>query len=174
MATYAPVGTKVHSIPQTSVYVQKAFNPTYLQYLKSRSRLLLNSALLLYLIHGSRYCPPRYVVIVITIAIRLVQLSLYLYLWSSSCYPTDHVTLSLSLQYLRRFHHARTTPPSSQFLKLSSRILSLFIFVVVLYIHVTNRSIQASQEFGLSPLERAYCHECVRACCPSNIAACPP
>ena len=27
---------------------------------------------------------------------------------------------------------------------------------------------------GVRPLERAYCHECVRACCPSNVAACPP
>ena len=47
---------------------------------------------------------------------------------------------------------SRTTPPSSQFLKSSSRfldlILPLFILIVVVYIYVTNHSIQASQELG--------------------------
>ena len=84
------------------------------------------------LIHGSRYCPPRYVVTVITIAICLVQPSLYLYLWSfimmshESCYSAAVISVSQVILSL---------------------ILSLFIFVV-LYIYVTNRSIEASQEFG--------------------------
>jgi hypothetical protein len=42
-------------ISRSSVYIQKAFDPTYLRYLKSRSRLLFSSALLLCFIHGSRY-----------------------------------------------------------------------------------------------------------------------
>jgi len=83
---------------------QKAFDRTHLRYPNSRSRLLLFNldfiilgiratahrlfsssniivppAILRSLIHGYR-CSPRYLVIVITIAIRLVQPSLYLYL----------------------------------------------------------------------------------------------
>src|ERR1700678_3171067 len=59
-------------------------------------------------------------------------------------YATDLVTLSLSLQSFRRFRQESTLSP--RHLSFPSYpltlILSLFIFVVVLYIHVTNRSIK--------------------------------
>jgi hypothetical protein len=83
------------------------------------------------LIHGYRFS-PRYVVTVITIAIRLVQPSLYLWSFIMMSYKSCHSTAVISVSQV-----------------ILSLILSLFIFfVVVLYIYVTNRSIQASQEFG--------------------------
>jgi hypothetical protein len=100
-------------------------------------------------------CPPRYVVTVITIAIRLVQPSLYL--WSSSCCPTDHVTLSLSLHYLRRFHQ-EPTPPSSQSLKSSSRFYPVAVHLRRRPLHPRHES-QHPSLTGVRPLERAYCHE---------------
>jgi hypothetical protein len=164
MATYAPVGTKVHSIRQSSVNVQKAFNPTYLQCLKSRSRLLFNSALLLCLIHGYRFS-PRYVV---TMSLSLSASFNRAYTFGpSSCCPTNLVTPLLSygfsLAYPRAYQvlHSRrpvsfVKNPRYHLLHLShssyplALILSLFthIFVVVLYIYVTNHSIQVSQELG--------------------------
>ena len=64
----------------------------------------------------------------------------------STCVPSPPFTLVPSLP-------SRTTPPSSQSLESSSRFLDLILLlfiliVVVLYIHVTNHSIQASQELG--------------------------
>jgi hypothetical protein len=102
-----------------------------------------------------------------TIAICLVQPSLYL--WSSSCCPTDHVTLSLSLQSLRRFCQ-EPVPPSSQALKLSSRSHPVAVHLRRRPLHPRHES-QHTSFAGAQSLERAYCHECVRARCPSNVAA---
>jgi hypothetical protein len=143
------------------IRVQKAFDRTDLRYLKSRSRLLFNSALLLCLIHGSRYCPPRYVV---TLSLLLSASFNRAYTsGSTSCCLTNLVTppLSYSPRAYQVLHSRRSVAfvknPRCHLLHLShssfplALILSLFthIFVVVLYIYVTNHSIQASQE--LSP-----------------------
>ena len=113
-----------------------ADDPAFGKHLRSRSSHSCTC-----LIHGLSLLSSALSRHLVAITIRLVQPSLYLLV----LHP---VVLQMSLQYLRHFHQ-EPMPPSSQFLKLSSRILSLFIFVVVLYIHVTNPSIQASQE--LSP-----------------------
>jgi hypothetical protein len=80
--------------------------------------------------HGYRYCPPRYIV---TLSLLLSALFNRAYTSGpSSCCPTDHVTLSLSLQSL----HCHRRHLS---LKLSSRTYPVAV-VVVRYNHVTNRS----------------------------------
>jgi hypothetical protein len=156
--------------PSIRSHVQKAFDPTYFRYLKSRSRLLFNSALAQCLIHGYR-SSPRYVVTVITIAIRLVQPSLYL--WSimlsyesrhsaavlhSTCVPSPPFTSA------RRFRQESTLlSTSSQSFKLSSR----FHPVAVHFrrpLHPRHES-QHQSLTGVRPLERAYCHEpCYVSC----------
>ena len=124
--------------PSIRSHVQKAFDPTYFRYLKSRSWLLFNSALAQCLIHGYR-SSPRYVV---TLLLSLSASFNRAYTFGlSSCCSTDRVALLLSLQSLRRCHLSLSSYPLAL-------ILSLSIFVVVLYIHVTNHSIQASQEFS--------------------------
>jgi hypothetical protein len=143
---------------------QKAFDWTHLRYPMSRSQLLFNSALLLCLIHSYRFS-PRYLV---TLLLSLSALFNRAYTFGpSSCCPTNLVTPPLSygfsLAYPRVYQvlHSRrpvsfVKNPRCHVLYLShssyplALILSLFthIFVVVLYIYVTNQSIQASQEFG--------------------------
>jgi hypothetical protein len=154
MALYALVVAKVHSIPRSSVPVNPGrrlsigrifgiqtldhgccsisiseFSVSTLQLTGCSLQATSSYHLQFFainLIHGYRFS-PRYLVIVITIPIRLVQPSLYLsYTFGHSpCCLTNLVTSRSP-----RFH------------------LSLFIFVVVLYIHVTNHSIHASQELA--------------------------
>jgi hypothetical protein len=59
----------------------------------------------------------------------------------TSLYHCRYTTFVASIKNPRRRHLSLSSHPLAF-------ILSLFIFVVVLYIYVTNRSIQASQEFG--------------------------
>jgi hypothetical protein len=66
----------------------------------------------------------------VTIAICLIQPSLYLWSFIMLSYKSRHSTTVISVSQV-----------------ILSLILSLFIFVA-LYLHVTNCSIQASQEFG--------------------------
>jgi hypothetical protein len=144
------------SIRWSSVHVQKAFDPTYLRHLKSRSWLLFNFALLLHLIHGSRYCRLRYVV---TFPPSLSALFNRVYTFGPSCCLTNLVTPPLS--YSPRAYQVLHSRRPAEFVKISrchllylshssyplALILLPFIFVV-LYIHMANRSIQASQEFS--------------------------
>ena len=105
--------------------------------------MLFNSALLLCLIHGYRYSPPRYLVTCLRYRYPPRSTEHIPPVSHLSC-ATDPVTLSLSLQSFRRFRQESTLSP--RHLSFPSYplalILSLFIFVVVLYIHVTNRSIK--------------------------------
>jgi hypothetical protein len=143
---------------------QKVFDLTHLRYPNSQSRLLFNSALLLCLIYGYRFS-PRYVV-TLSLSLSASFNRAYTFGPSSRC-PMNLVTPLLfygfSLAYPRAYQvlHSRrpvsfVKNPRCHLLHLShssyllALILSLFthIFVVVLYIHVTNHSIQASQELG--------------------------
>jgi hypothetical protein len=84
----------------------------------------------------------------VAITIRLVQPSLYL--WSSSCCPTDHVNLWLSLY--SPFVAAAVISVSQVILSLSScrcRCCPLQL----------RHESQHPSLAGAQPLERAYCHE---------------
>ena len=116
--------------------------------------------------------PPRFFAISFTVyrfsSRYLVTLSLSLsasfnraYTFGpSSCCPTNHVTLSLSLQSLRRFHQEPTLL-SFQSLKLSSCSYPVAVHLRRRPLHPRHES-QHPSLAGARPLERAYCHEHVR------------
>jgi hypothetical protein len=122
--------------------------------LRKHSRRTTRSSSHFCLIHGLSLLSSalsRHLVI-IAIAIRLVQPSIYL--WSSSCCPTDHVTLSLSLY----------SPI------VAAAVISVFQVTLSLsscrcYAHLCCRPLHPRHKSqhpslaGARPLERAYCHE---------------
>ena len=104
------------------------------------------------LIHGYRYCPPRY----------LVTLSLSLSASFNRAYTFGPHPVVLQTTSL---YHCRSTvpsslPQSSQSLKLSSRS-----HPVAVYAHLRCRPLHSRHESqhpslaGARPLERAYCHD---------------
>jgi len=121
--------------------------------------MLFNSALLLCLIHGYRYSPPRYLVTVYPLSLSASFNRAYTYIYGlSSCCPTLQIlSIHRCPTVSRRF---RPSSASSQSLKLSSRSHPAAVHLRRRPLHPRHES--ASSLTGVRPLERAYCHESAR------------
>src|ERR1700677_1115275 len=123
--------------------------------------MLFNSALLLCLIHGYRYSPPRYLVTVYSLSLSASFNRPYTS-GHSSCCPTDPVSTAV-LRFLES-HVAVKNPRCGHIISVSQVILS-YPRSHIAVPHYRRRRPHLRHESqhpsfaGAQPLERAYCHE---------------
>jgi hypothetical protein len=119
---------------------------------------------------------PRTTAVLRTFAVSFTVIAIALRAISSPChyrYPprsTEPIPIPLVL------HHVvlQISPLHHCHFSLSSYPLAHPVAIHLRRTLPPRHELQHPSLTGVRPLERVYCHECVRACCPSNVAACPP